>query len=206
LVSTDLFIPPEPVKVLGGRHPLTNEHRQVEVRAGATIAEALDISIASTGLSWPQDRFVATVNDVRVPREWWHRVRPKPGTMVVFRPVASGDDSLRTILFLGIAVAALFIAPFIAGPAVLGLTGAALQAGTALIGGAITLGGARLLNTLMPLRPPQQDTGQPKTLPMIQGASNEVRPWGSVPVILGRHRISPPYAAMPYSHFTGQKQ
>jgi sulfur carrier protein ThiS len=194
------------MRVLGGRHPLTNEHRQVEVEAGATIAEALDIAIASTGLDWPPERFVASVNDVRVPREYWHRVRPKPGTMVIFRPVASGQESLRTLLFLGIAVAALFIAPFIAGPAILGLTGAALSAGTALIGGAITIGGALLLNALMPLRPPQQDTGQPKTLPMISGASNEARPWGSIPVVLGRHRISPMYAAMPYSFFSGNKQ
>lgn len=207
MVSTELILPSRaPIRVYGGKHPLTNEHRQVEVRAGATIAEALEVSIASTGVEWPFERFIATVNDVRVPREHWDRVRPKPGTMVVFRPVASGDQALRSLLFLGVAIAAMFIAPFIAGPALLGLTGAALTAGTAIIGGAITIGGALLLNALIPIRPAALDSAQPKTLPMISGASNEVRPWGAIPVVLGRHRLSPMFASMPYSHFTGAKQ
>lgn len=207
MVSTEIIIPPrQPLRVLGGRHPLTNDHRTVEVPAGATIAEALELVIVGTGLDWPKERFVATVNDVRVPRDYWQRVRPKPGTVVVFRPVAAGDNTLRTVLFLAVAVAALFIAPFIAGPAVLGLTGAAFTAGVTLIGGAITLAGAFLLNALIPIRPPQQDTGQPKTLPMISGASNEVRPWGPIPVVLGTHRISPMFAAMPFSSFQGKDQ
>lgn len=204
MVSTELIIPPrDPIRVYGGLHPLSNEHRQVDVPIGATIAEALEMVIAGSGLDWPYDHFVATVNDVRVPREYWERVRPKPGTVVVFRPVAAGDNSLRSLLFLGIAIAALFIAP------VIGLAAGGFFAGatgTALIGGAITLAGAFLVNALVPLRPAQQESAQPKTLPMIAGASNEARPWGPVPVVLGRHRISPMYAAMPYSYFSGKDQ
>lgn len=205
MVSTEIFVPSRKLTVVGGKHPLTNEHRQVEVPTGMTIAEALDATIAGTGLDWPPDRFVATVNDVRVPREYWTRVKPKPGTLVVFRPVASGDSALRSLLFLGVAVAALFIAPYLA-PGLAGALGITPAIASSLIGGAITLGGAFLLNALIPLRPSQQDSAQPKTLPMISGASNEVRPWGPIPVVLGTHRLSPMFAAMPYSQWSGQKQ
>lgn len=206
LVSTDILIPSrEPIRTYGGLHPLSNEHRQVEVPAGATMAEALEMALAGTGVDWPRDHFVAMVNDVRVPREYWERVRPKPGTIVVFRPVASGGGSTRSLLFLGVAIAALFLAPAIGGLFAAGSFFAS-SAGIALIGGVITIGGALLLNALIPLRPAQQDTGQVNTLPMISGAQNEARPWGTVPVVLGTHRLSPMYAAMPYTFFSGEKQ
>ena len=204
MVSTELIVPPRPaVQVYGGLHALSNEHRQVEVPIGATIAEALEMALVDTGMDLPRDHFVATVDGERVPREYWHRVRPKPGTVVVFRLVASGDNALRSLLFLGVAIAALFIAPAI-GFALGGFWAGAT--GTALIGGAITLAGALLVNALIPIRPPQQDTGQAKTLPMISGANNEARPWGAIPVVLGRHRLAPMYAAMPYSYWAGKDQ
>jgi sulfur carrier protein ThiS len=206
VVSTDLIIPPrESVRVYGGLHPLSNEHRRVEVPAGATIADALEIALTGVDFDWPPDRFVASVNGERVPREYWERVRPKPGTVVIFRPVTSGGDTLRSVLFLGVAIAAMFLAGPIGG-AIGGFF--ATGTGTALIAGALTIGGAFLLNALIPLRPPQQDTttGAPATLPMIAGAQNEARPWSAIPVVLGVHRLSPMYAAMPYTFFSGEKQ
>src|SRR5262245_20948165 len=102
--------------------------------------------LATTGMDWPKERFVATVHDVRVPREHWQRVRPKPGTTVLFRPVAGNDSTLRNVLFLAVAVAALFIAPVVGGALATasGIAFFGTAAGASLIGGAITLGAAFL--------------------------------------------------------------
>lgn len=196
----------EPFRVIGTTHALCNELRQIEVPTGATVAEALEAALIGSQVEWPFDHFVASVGDVRIPREHWHHARPKPGTVVVFRPVPGnfGDDSLRSLLIVGLAIAALFVAPMIAGA--LGLAGVA--GATALIGGAITLGGALLVNALIPVRTPQIDKtgGVGASLPMIAGAQNEARQWDAVPVVLGRHRLSPMYASNPYTFFSGQKQ
>jgi hypothetical protein len=195
--------PAATVRVVGSNHVLCNELRQIEVPAGLTIAETLDLALIEARHDWPREMIVASVGDVRVPREHWARVRPKPGTVVVFRPVAGDDKTLRSGLFLALAIAALFVVPIL-GP-IIGSVGAAL------VGGAITIGGSLLINALVPIRPPRIASGSgdsraSRGLPMLAGAQNEARPWETIPVVLGRHRLSPFYAARPYTFFSGQKQ
>lgn len=180
-----------------------NQLKQVQVPAGFTLAEALDVALMDAAFDWPRDCIVASVGDVRVPREHWHRVRPKPGTVVVFRPVAQNDDFLRSALGFAVAIAALFIAPVLA--PIIGTIGATL------VTAAITIGGSLLINALIPIRKPQlKDTTEKdrtgRSLPMVGGAQNEVAPWQAVPVVLGRHRISPRFAAKPYTFISGHKQ
>ncbi|MBL8967962.1 MAG: hypothetical protein JNG85_13220, partial [Spirochaetaceae bacterium] len=43
----------------------------------------------------------------------------------------------------------------------------------------------------------------PENLPSIRGARNQARPWGKIPVIIGKHLITPPYAARPFTEIGG---
>lgn len=181
-----------------------DDGKRIEVPVGLTVAEALEISMHESGAGWPTDQIVASIGTWRIPRDKWHVVRPREGRVVVFRQVAADGKILRSVLGIAAAIAALFVAPII-GAAIGGFFGTA--AGIGLIGGAITIGATLLINALIPMRPAQIETGgSGKQLIMIGGAQNEARPWETIPVVLGRHRMSPLYAARPYTFFAGNKQ
>lgn len=192
------------VRVVGSLHALRNDTRRIEVPAGLSIAEAIDLFIEHHGARpGIRDHLTVWLGDHQIPKDIWPRVRPKPGTTILFRPVLQGSDVLRTILGFGVAIAALFVAPLLA-PALAGALGIGTGLATALVGGAITLGGKFLINALFPVRPPQiQPDETTKSLLSIAGARNELRVRDPIPVVLGTHRISPPYAAKPYTERVG---
>ena len=48
-----------------------------------------------------------------------------------------------------------------------------------------------------------KDYGKDKPAWVIAGARNRADPWGKVPFLLGRFRLTPPYAAIPYREIVG---
>ena len=72
-------------------------------------------------------------------------------------------------------------------------------------GAAISIGGTFLLNALVPPPVPavSKDYGKDKPAWVIAGARNRADPWGKVPFLLGRFRLTPPYAAIPYREIVG---
>src|SRR3546814_6804020 len=77
-----------PVKVQACPHPFTAEHLRVEVPAGLTVAEILDIVQPD-----PMLRLHAHVwiGPHKIERHLWHRVRPNPGVELAIRVVPQGD-------------------------------------------------------------------------------------------------------------------
>ena len=185
------------------------EHRVDTVGlAGQTIAEM--IAGANGGRLDPvmMAHGRVLIGDQVIPATLWHRVRPKAGSVVVFRLVPQGGNVLRIVLTLAVVVAAAYLGPVIAGA--LPLVGAAGTASfgiaSALATGVITFAGSLLLNALIPQRLPTLNTRQPSPTYSISGARNSASPWGVVPAVLGRHRMSPLYAARPYTEIVGQDQ
>src|SRR5581483_5846872 len=133
------------------------------------------------------------------------KVRVKPGATVTFFPRLQ-DNPFKTILSVVVAVAALIVAPWAVG--LLGLTGIVASIATAAIAGGIMLAGTLALNALFPTRPAAQSNAlaQPQNLISIQGAQNQANPFGSISVVLGKHRQSPFYAAKPYTEISGDDQ
>jgi predicted phage tail protein len=194
------------VRVVGKTHPLRGGRISLELEAGLSVAELLDQALAGFPELRSSRDFAVHVDGHAIEERNWHRVRIKPGRTLTFWPRLHGG-SLRTILGLVVAVAALVIAPWIAGPALLGLTGTALSIGTALIAGGIVLAGSLALNALFPVAKASVGDGVTTTaLNSIQGASNQANPFGPIPVVLGTHRQSPYYAAKPYTEIVGDDQ
>lgn len=186
------------------------EHRVDTVgRAGQTIAEL--IAEANGGHLDPMmvDHGRVLIGDDVIPARLWHVVRPKAGSVVVFRLVPQGGNALRIVLMLAIVVAAAYLGPLAAGAigfttAAVGAAGAAAAAGVAT--GVISAAGMMLLNALIPQRMPSLNTRQPSQVYSISGGRNTAAPWGVVPVVLGRHRMPPLYLARVYTEVVGQSQ
>ncbi|CAN0150190.1 unnamed protein product, partial [Chrysoparadoxa australica] len=176
-------------------HPLAAERVHGVIPEGATLADMLG-----------DTRALAFVNGDLIPREFWSRVRPRAGTMVVLRSVPEGGGDkgiLRLVATLTLAV----VAPY-AAAGVLGTTVGSLGfAGTALATG-ITLAGNLAINALIP--PPAQDVpgfgGTPNRLPSISNTRNRARPFGALPRYYGRFRAFPDAAVNPVTEAQDNQQ
>lgn len=190
----------EPVTVLVTA-PFSLRAENRAVRAGQSVA-----GIVETVL---QDRVLVAHAHVflqgeHIPRSEWKRVYPKPGTTLHVREVPSGGggggkNPLRTVLSLAIMAAS----PAIAG----GLAGLAGAAGSHFITAGVNLLGRLALNALAPPSRPRFAAGKKESPALfIQGARNQVLPFGRVPKVLGRHRFVPPLGALPYTETSGNDQ
>ncbi len=209
----EVIAPGDMVSVYGTTHPLNAVASARIYRrfpAGWSIAEILREALSHKP-GWHLRRdLIVTIGGHEIPERNWERVRVKRGAVVNFIPRLQGGNTMRAVLGVVIAVAALIIAPYAAGfltIAGFALTGASLTVATALIAGGIILAGTMALNALFPVRPPAEpESVNSRSLNSIQGAQNQANPFGPIPVVLGRHRQSPNYAAKPYTEIVGDDQ
>lgn len=199
--------PLDTVRVIGLSRPFGGERIEAAFPAGLTVAELVAAALAGRQTADLLVQVSGPTGSGAVPAEWRHLVRPAPGTVVTFRPALHGTGTTRAILSIAVAVAAMVIAPYLAGP-ILGLTGAGLTIATGLIGAGIVLGGTMAINALFPVKPAETLSNETAraTLNSIQGAQNQSAPYGKIPVVLGRHRQSPFHAAQPYTEIVGDDQ
>lgn len=190
-----------PVHLVSASHPLSLQTTMIDIAAGATIAEL----IATVGMpTWAEPRVY--VNGDLVYPEFYRVVRPKHGAHVLVRFIPRGGgynknlgNILSGVLLIIHGILALAFpvtAPF----------------GVPLIGAGVGLILTGLINMLIPhekkkMRPLATSTADAESPTLsIAGQSNGARPYGVVPVVLGRHKIFPPYAAKPYTERVGADQ
>lgn len=123
----------------------------------------------------------------------------------MIRLLPGGGGGWRMAAMIGVAVLAIaasvaapYLAPvLVAGATATGGLGVALGAAA---GAIVSIGGTLLVNHLLPPPIPQLSRNSGKEAPTyaIAGARNAAQPWSKVPFLLGRFKITPPYAAMPY--------
>ncbi len=162
---------------------------------GATLAEIVAEEMAGGGDH--ADMLVVSLHNERgmmvIERPNWARVRPKAGTTVTIRLRVAGGNALKTALSLAIVAATAVFAAW-----ALPVVGAL---GTALGSAAIAAGSQYLLSALFKTSQDKQEERY-----TIAGTRNQANPWGPVPQVLGRHRVYPPFAAMPYTEIIGDEQ
>jgi hypothetical protein len=161
------------------------------VPEGATLAEVLET--VRPGLVGAPGLHVFVDAMPVEPRDWDH-FKPRAGQNVVARMVPqSGDGSgngskvLRSVLSIGLTALSLGVG---------GLWGAAIQ-----------VGGVLAIDALIPA-PGLEQAGADaaRQTPTISGATNRLNPYGPVPVILGKAKITPPLAAHPYTELDQSDQ
>jgi sulfur carrier protein ThiS len=197
------------VRVVGYLHPLRQERIDFAHPAGSSLAELIEAAKTRGRIS-KLAQLAVQVDGQAVPQEWWPRIRPRAGHLVTFIPRVHGD-STRTIIALAIVVVAMVIAPYAAQWAWFAIGGTMLAPAwfTAAVGSTIALGGTLALNAAFPIRSPQlrePNSKGFKSLAAIQGGSNQINKYGSVPVILGTHRFYGPFGVKPITEIVGDDQ
>lgn len=229
----DVIVPGQGlVRVVGQPHPLRAARVVRDVPAGLTVAEIVE-EVFPDRAGRPLALYLVSDGDEwSLPEERWRRVRPKPGTTVAFRAMLHGKSAFGIGVALA-AIAAAIAVPILlpAGLALGSLTIGAATLGSIAAAG-VAVAGSLLGNVLFPVRPAQlapaaeqaklpvpstvaslgsvsggagaQDVR--RTVYSIAGGRNQARAYGSIPVTLGAHRMSPPYAAAPYTEIVGEDQ
>lgn len=186
------YTPGTGVTVAGCIHPLRTEQIRTCFPAGMTIAGMVDALKAEAGVDedapfrahvWVDGRPVHPDDRMWVPSE---------GARIEIRAVPQGDI-LRSILMLAVVVAAAFFAPILAGA--LGFAATGIAASLIQIG--LVAAGALLVNFIFPVRPAKQPR-DPRSQNLLVGGQNQVNLFGAIPIVLGRHRFTPPLAANQY--------
>lgn len=190
------------ITVISSPSPFLTDNHIVLFDEGISIKELIN-KIQPDSYIWPF--LYVYVEDEPIQEEYWDFVFPKSGTKVSIFAVPgkseSKSQSSRDLAFIAIAVAAIYVS---GGGA--GLVG--VQAAVA--AGAVVLVGGALINQLIPI--PEEDLledtvdDSSNKVKSIKGAKNRLEPFGIIPRIFGRHRMVPPYGAMPYTEIVGNDQ
>ena len=197
-------------------HPFKAARVDFELPAGLTVAEMIEAVQPDPVLRMHAHVYIGPDY---VPRDLWTCVRPKPGALVAVRIVPHGGDSeggkdglsiLLTIAVIAVAFIAvqpelLFTTAFLEGSVIGTLTAADL------IFAGIGLVGTLLVNAIVPPSRPKLsglagDQGRDSPTLFIAGARNRALPFGVVPRVLGKHRMTPPLGAKQFTEIVGADQ
>ena len=186
-----------------------SETQRIDMTApqGSSILDMISISLPGLSESDFGLLRVSLVNDqgvMPITHQYWSVTKPKVGTRVVIR-IVPAKNTLRSVLMVVVTIAAIAIAPYIAGA--LGFTAGTFgfSVATGLISAGLTALGALLVNALIP--PTKTKDQDQKNSYQLSGWNNRV-PGAQdvVPWIAGKHRYAPPFAATSYTEIVGDYQ
>jgi hypothetical protein len=161
----------------------------------APIGTLADLIAALVPNELDRDHISAFLGGDYIEPELWSKVRPKSGASVYLRVIPQDPVSIISILATAAAptiTTALF-------PALVAGSFAASVAGAA-IAMAVTYAASALFGP----RPVQNRSESASYA--ISAARNGLKPYQTVPVVLGTHRMVPPYGAAPYTEIVGNDQ
>lgn len=152
------------------------------------------------------------VNGRVIPEQDWDTTTLQEADSVEYRALPKGGVA-KAIVAIAIAVFAPQIALAV-GKAFFGVAASVTASafvgtvGGALLTAGVIVGGNLLLNAIAPVRPPVMSGVQDITNPgvaerqlMVSGTSNNATPYGTIPLVLGRVRMTPVLAANTYTTF-----
>lgn len=180
-------------------HEFTQDVGVVPVRSGQTISEMLVEANQGADLN---SCLEVRIGGYVVPPEMWHRVRPKEGAVIHVTRLGLEGKAGKQILAVAVIVVAMMYGQTWAaqGAAAMGwgaVGAAALQAGIMMVA---SLASAALT------KPPSMhyDNEQQRKWNALTGSSNQINPYGIIPLVIGETRLYPPHAAIPYSQAVGE--
>lgn len=170
-------------------HPFASEQALVQVRAGQSLQAMLQEAAGGAELN---PNLAVRINGYDVPQAFWPRVRPKAGVLINVTAMPAGSTGkkiLRAVLLIVVAVVAAVVS-FYFGP---------------LAGALVAMLGNLLVNALLPPpKPPKAPNYELGQWNQLTSSSNQINPYGAIPLVLGESKIYPVHAAMPYSETIGE--
>lgn len=217
--NRSLTIQPDTVRVSAITHPFSTKRIDLTLPEGLTISQMLT-------LAQPDEKqlehAIVFIKGERIPKEYWPSYKPAKGVLLEVRafPIPSGGGGdgggkniLRVVMMIAVVAFAAWAGPGLAA-FFLGVKVAEVGAfASAMATGIISAVGMLAVNAICPVRAPKlsqlsSQQGQQNDSPtlFIEGASNEIRPFSPVPVILGKYRMTPPLGSKPVTEVIGDKQ
>lgn len=192
-------------------NPLSVEKSELKIAICGNLVDTID----ACGLRFPAGiNCIILLNGEIVPREEWELTYPKINDRILLKLIPQGGGGnkniLRIVMTIALVAATWGWGGIIAG-GFQGIGATVFGAGTWGAFGlnvGLTYAGMLLIDKIAPL--PTLSTSRareeaPKSFG-IESSRNRLNPWGAVPVLLGKHRFHPPYAAQPYSEIVGDDQ
>lgn len=183
---------PELVRVIAALHPFRSDRIETKVRHGTTLQEIAALMASKPECRFPASGFHARVDGREMPLGMWPYIKPKPNGIVTLDP-RTGDPVTAVIGAIGAAFGS--IGGLVGG----GFLGSLLTAGV--VGGA-----SMLINRLFAPRTKSQGVEEINTSYSIMGSRNEAAQYGTIPSILGRHRVTPKLGGLPTTEAVGEDQ
>lgn len=190
-------------------HPLKTETYTTAIAEGSTISEV----VQSIGKQYnvPEElksKIYIAVNGIPVAQQFWDEYKIRQGDVVTYRTLP-GKGVVRLLAVLAIA----WVAPYLAGSAefaYMGTAGATVAGSAAVYGvtyAAVMVGGMALLDKIAPVRPPSAptDPGSSERQLMVDGAQNQATPYGAIPVVLGKVRMTAQLGSKNYVSFENER-
>jgi hypothetical protein len=195
---------PNPLKTLRYTVPIPPGTKLTDLVAWIEKEWAIPEEITTTGHIF--------VNGRKIAEEDWNTTILQEADSVEYRALPRGGV-VKAVVAIAIAVFAPQIAlaigqSFFGVAAGVTATAFASTVGGALLTAGVIVGGNMLLNAIAPVRPPIMGGVQDVTNPgvaerqlMVSGTSNRANLYGSIPLVLGKVRMTPPIAANTYTDF-----
>lgn len=178
---------------------------ELELPFGLTISDIVRTTLPGLTPEQYAHVRVALVSDQGseiVTNEYWHRIKPRAHVRVVIRLVP-GKGALRSVLQIVVSIAAIALGQIWA-PMLAGTMGISAMGWQGIIGLGVGLIGNLLINALIPVQSADKDKEKPTYA--ISGWRNNANPDGHVPMVMGKHRMAPPFAAMTYTEIVDDIQ
>ena len=160
-----------------------------------------------------EERYAICLNGVPIPQKDWVKVFPKPGQTLSVRCIPQGGGGKGPLGFIiaGLALAAAFFIPVTAPYLLTSVAGggtAFTALGTAIAGVSIGLIAQGIFGLIYPAPSLQlpESSGPVGRVSSLTGIRNRGLPYGTIPRVFGRHRMFPPFGAVPYTEIEGDNQ
>lgn len=186
-------------------HPFALDRRLTPVDAGLTVKQAC----LQSGVD-PNQPIVIFLNGELLPVSDWTKPLAHGDFLTVQAEVEGGGGGGSNPLQV-VAMIALTYFTMGAGAALWMPAGmAGTFAGFALSGAAF-MAGSMVINSVFPVATPSTNFNggayeQPSPTYSLSGGSNRMRPYESMPLVMGTHRIFPDATMKPYTEYQGQDQ
>ncbi len=174
-------------------NPLAQGDRLVvRVSPSGTLADLISALVPD---ELDRDHISAFLGGDYIEPQLWSKIRPKSGSSVYLRMVPQDPVSIISILATAAAptITAAVFPTLVAGSLAASIAGAAISI-------AITYAASALIG------PRQSQNRAESPTYAISAARNGISPFQTVPVVLGTHRMVPPYGAAPYTEVVGNDQ
>lgn len=190
-------------------HPLKTQRYMAQIAPGTTVKELIEqVSLQHNIQPELKSKIHVFVNGIPVTEQHWGVCTIKHGDVVEYRAVPGKDVIKMAVLVVVAFYAPQIAAQFLGQSAVFTATGALTLTG-AIASAVVTVAGSFLINAIAPVRPPSvaesKDPGSPERMLLVEGGSNQYNPYGSIPVVLGKVRVTPLLGSVNYLTYESER-